>query len=360
MRYPLRVAILFCLCSLSLFFYTLNRLPFSHKHLQDDKHTNSQEYAYVFYATNNVYACSAMINVHRLRNFFHTRHPIYLLVSRDVSSKYKAAFRERYDVTVIEHEPPPLPPSPSGSNYYRGVMLKLVSFKLHRWAPHVKRIIVMDADQLLLRSLDDVFTRVPEDIAISAARAYWAREDSVASTAMMMISPSESLWNRVDAALASLSADTDDMDFINTEFRGEMLLLPIQFLVLNSHWETGVVPKWSEYSQDSAVYDAGIIDPLTSIFYDDVYMLRFTALGKPWSYTVRSVHKLRPKAHPLFAEQFLLWRTAAKHVCPALGAEENGALDVVGKRYFYGAADLDQDMMVDPGSKVSDYFLDLI
>ncbi|KAI1612419.1 nucleotide-diphospho-sugar transferase [Exophiala viscosa] len=359
MRFPFRVAF-FCLCSLLLCLYSLNTLHFSHELARDPKHTNSKEYAYVFYATNNVYACSAMINAHRLRNLFHTRHPIYLLVSKDVSVTYKTAFRERYDVTVIEHEPPPISPSPTGSNYYHAVMLKLISFKLHRWAPHVKRIIVMDADQLLLRSLDDLFTRVPEDIGISAARAYWAREDSIASTAMMMISPSESLWNRVDAALASLSADTYDMDLINTEFKGEILLLPPQFLALNSHWETGMVPKWSDYKQESAVYDAGVIDPLTSIFHDDVYSLHFTALGKPWSFTVRSVHKLRPKAHPLFAEQFLLWRTAAKHVCPALRAEEKGALDVVGKKYFYGAPDLDQDMVVDQGSKVSDYFLDVI
>ncbi|KAK5273380.1 hypothetical protein LTR40_013819, partial [Exophiala xenobiotica] len=58
-------------------------------------------------------------------------------------------------------------------------------------------------------------------------------------------------------------------------------------------------------------YDPALVDPLTSIFNNDVYVLHFTALGKPWSFTVQGVHRMRPDAHPLFAEQFLLWRRAA-------------------------------------------------
>jgi len=69
----------------------------------------------------------------------------------------------------------------------------------------------------------------------------------------------------------------------------------------------------------SVPYDPVVIDPLTSIFNEDVYILHFTALGKPWSYTVEGVMRQRPKAHPLFAQQFLLWHVAARHVCPVFG-----------------------------------------
>ena len=83
-------------------------------------------------------------------------------------------------------------------------------------------------------------------------------------------------------------------------------------------------------------YDPGLVDPLTSIFHNDVYVLHFMALGKPWSFTMQGVHQMRPDAHPLFAEQFLLWRRAAKYVCPPLPLDEKGGNEVVGKKYNYG------------------------
>jgi hypothetical protein len=83
-------------------------------------------------------------------------------------------------------------------------------------------------------------------------------------------------------------------------------------------------------------YDPALVDPLTSIFHNDVYVLHFTALGKPWSFTVQGVHRMRPDAHPLFAEQFLLWRRAAKYVCPALGLDGRGGNEVVGKKWNGG------------------------
>ena len=90
-----------------------------------------------------------MVNIHRLRRLFHTPHPIYLLVSDAVSIRYKTVFRQRYNVTVIEHEPPALPAG--SAPYYKDVMLKLVAFKLYVWAPMVKRVIVLDGDVLVLR-----------------------------------------------------------------------------------------------------------------------------------------------------------------------------------------------------------------
>lgn len=354
-----------------------------------------------------------MVNIHRLRRLFHTPHPIYILVSDAVSIRYKTVFRERYNVTVIEHEPPPLPAG--SAPYYKDVMLKLVAFKLYVWAPMVKRVIVLDGDVLVLRGLDSLFGRVEEGVDVAAPHAYWLGGGDVVSgvtSAMMMVHVSEGLWARMEAALERVKlesrVDVYDMDLINQEFfkpggdgegdRG--LVLPGEFCTLNSHWEVGEVPAWSRFrqdhirwppeerkalGQDRAVrkdqegkqgrgpslesmvesgpggqqtrhreakrngtsthqeghgdvlrYDPGLVDPLTSIFHNDVYVLHFTALGKPWSVTVQNVHQMRPDAHPLFAEQFLLWRRAAKYVCPPLALDEKGGNEVVGKKYNYG------------------------
>nr|KAK5446121.1 hypothetical protein LTR18_004040 [Exophiala xenobiotica] len=469
MRYSLRLAIFLCLVSFFVVWQTARLLvlylgPGPELKSRNRDH-GDDEFAYVFYATSNLYACSVMVNIHRLRRLFHTPHPIYLLVSDEVSIRYKSVFRERYNVTIIEHEPHALPMG--SAPYYKDVMLKLVAFKLYVWAPMVKRVIVLDGDVLVLRSLDSLFGRVEleletgqhggvdsdvdVDVDVAAPHAYWLGGPVLGVTsAMMMVRLSEGLWARMEAMLEGVRlesrVDVYDMDLINQEFFGaggpdgdgdgdgegkgdrnghghghDGLVLPGEFCTLNSHWEVGEVPAWSRFRQDHirwppegrralsigrrdrAVrkleeqdgkqgrrlslrsmlesrsrsgaqgqrsrdeeeeakrngngtltdghrtqpgelkgdasvlrYDPALVDPLTSIFHNDVYVLHFTALGKPWSFTVQSVHRMRPDAHPLFAEQFLLWRRAAKYVCPALGLDERGGNEVVGKKWNYG------------------------
>jgi hypothetical protein len=348
------------------------------------RHDDVDKFAYVFYATSDLYACSALVNVHRLQRLFQTRHPIFLLVSGGVSTRYRDRFGD-YNVSVIEHEPPPLPIE--STPYYRDVLLKLVSFRLHHWAPQVQRIVVLDADQLILRPLDGLF-RVLDKVhdsnsEIVAPHAYWLHDRPIATSAMMMVNLSETLWERMNGSLAHIAPDRYDMDLINAEF--DVVLLPGHFLTLNSHWETNTLPGWSRFNPDhtewpprgkralvhkndrdlfmvgpAATGDVDVedpspttanttgfndkqveldsafdsaFDPLTHIFEEDVYVLHFTALGKPWSFNVRTVHLLRPQAHPLFAQQFLVWRTAAKHVCPSLRVGEKGAREIVGKKY---------------------------
>jgi hypothetical protein len=389
-----------------------------------------------------------MVNIHPLRRLFHTPHPIYLLVSDEVSIRYKTVFRERCNVTIIEHEPPALPTG--SAPYYKDVMLKLVAFKMYVWAPMVKSVMVLDGDVLVLRNLDSLFGRVElleqghGGVNVAAPHAYWLGGPVLGVTsAMMVVRLSEGLWARMEAVLEGVRlesrVDVYDMDLINQEFfkpggpdgdgdgegKGDRhghdgLVLPGEFCTLNSHWEVGEVPAWSRFRrdhirwppegrralsigrQDRGVrkleeqdgkqgrrlslrsmlesrsrsgargqqsrdeedeneeakrngtltdghrtqpgkgdasvlrYDPALVDPLTSIFHNDVYVLHFTALGKPWSFTVKGVRRMRPDAHPMFAEQFLLWRRAAKYVCPALGLDERGGNEVVGKKWNYG------------------------
>jgi alpha-N-acetylglucosamine transferase len=100
-------------------------------------------FSYVFYATNDDYACSALVNVQRLQTLFHTTARIVLLATSSVSDPFLAAFRAR-NVTVFIHEAPPL--ADGSVDYYQDVLLKLISFKLHHFDPSLKRILVLDAD----------------------------------------------------------------------------------------------------------------------------------------------------------------------------------------------------------------------
>jgi hypothetical protein len=286
-------------------------------------------FSYVFYATNDDYACSALVNVHRLQTLFHTTARIVLLATSSVSDPFLTVFRAR-NVTVFIDEAPPLADGSVG--YYKDVLLKLVSFKLHHSDPSLKRILMLDADQLILRPLDDVFGFPEVDVA--APRAYWVGKETASST-FMLVMLSERLWRRIEVAMRDIKSDRYDMDLINEVLGWEMMLLPGHYASINSHWEVSDIPTWFRDVDELPTTSAFAPTPTNATtfkeesekasrfemlyrVYEQSSVLHFFALGKPWSYTIEQVHQERPDAHPLFVEQFLTWRTTAAEFCPGL------------------------------------------
>ena len=316
-------------------------------------------FAYVFYATEPEYACSVLVNIERLNSNFATRNRIIILVKPDLPPKYLTAFTSQ-NATVIPYEPPPL--AGDGGTYYQDVLLKLVAFRLHHYIPSLKRILVLDADQIILQSIDHVFHLPAVDLA--APRAYWL-EDGFTS-AFLLISLSDRVWNGISRGLDTIPPNTFDMDLVNEIFRKTLLVLPGDYATLNSHWETNDAPSWwqgkvppqttfpphpppipplilpKNSSRDDAVRMQLVDDHADRVarrekaiehaeaeerrkrlgvtlenVYQDVKILHFTALGKPWTWPVELVEQQRPLAHWLFKKQFRNWREAAKRVCPS-------------------------------------------
>lgn len=200
-------------------------------------------YAYVFYATNAEYACSVLINIDRLNSVFHTKHRIIVLVKPTVSPEYLSRITAQ-NVTVIPYEPPPL--YENHGPYYTDVLLKLVGFRLHQYVPSLERILILDSDQMIMQSLDHVFTLPSVDLA--APRAYGQGAFGFTS-AFLLVSPSDRLWDRMEAALQTISNNTFDMDLLNAMFGDTAMILPGDYCTLNSHWETNSIPNWWQGSE---------------------------------------------------------------------------------------------------------------
>lgn len=200
-------------------------------------------YAYVFYATNAKYACSVLINIVRLNNLFHTKERIIVLVKPELSSDYLSRFTAQ-NATVIPYEPPPL--FDNDVPYYSDVLLKLVGFRLHQYIPSLKRILILDSDQLILQPLNHIFS-LP-DVDLAAPRAYWLNSFGFTS-AFLLVSLSERLWTRMELALQTIKHDTFDMDLLNELFAETVMLLPGDYCTLNSVWETNSIPKWWQGSE---------------------------------------------------------------------------------------------------------------
>jgi hypothetical protein len=192
----------------------------------------------------------------------------------------------------------------------------------------------MDADQLVLKPLDDLFDLPAVDVA--APRAYWIGKETASST-FLLVNLSDRLWRRIELAMKEIRRDVYDMDLINEVLGWEMMLLPGHYAAINSHWETNGLPSWFRDDDEEAVEASAAAGNSTKEAeakgkavregelyraYDQASVLHFFALGKPWSYTLDQVRRNRPEAHPLFVEQFSTWRTTAKEVCPG---EWNGS-----------------------------------
>lgn len=210
---------------------------------------SSSPFAYVFYATHNEYACSTIVNIHRLRNEFHTSHQIVVFASYNVSRPFTRAL-EALNATVIKEQPPPM--SDDAVPYYEYCLLKLYGFKMHAYKPKLQRVLIMDGDQLILRNLDHVFSETA-DATIAAPRAYWLNATTeIFTSAFMLVRTGQDVWNAVDAEIMERpGAGMYDMDIVNKVFRDEVLYLGGEYATLNSHWEDWNLPGWWRNSTKS-------------------------------------------------------------------------------------------------------------
>ena len=198
-------------------------------------------FAYIFYATSDLYACSALVNIARLRNILNSTLAIHILVSEEVSASYLTAMKSLDTTVHLEKVPQPA----SGTiniGYYRDCMLKLLAFKMHILSPGLKRVLAFDSDQLILRNLDNLFTGLPP-VDLAAPRAYWINKSMLAST-FLFIDLSDRLWNIVSAAIEGAGAQKFDMDVINDVLGDTVMMLSGEYVTLNSHWEDWGLPTW--------------------------------------------------------------------------------------------------------------------
>jgi|AGTN01.1.fsa_nt_gi Alpha-N-acetylglucosamine transferase len=243
----------------------------------------TNKYAYVFYATNDTYAISAMVFVHRLKSFQAAIDADIVLIHYPLTNDFRKQAKEMGIITVLVE---PLP-SAGHVNFIESLS-KLRLFQLTCY----ERIVYVDADALPLRSLDFLFS-IPMTKAIAAPMAYW-EEKPIVCSALMVVSPSPQHWGRLMPRIQSaLEQGVCDMEIVNTEFENEIVTLPFESFCLNSEWEdatkNGVFP-----------------DPLEA--RAKVAVVHFTALSKPWTYSTEEARRKRPNAHPIFFELWDEWR----------------------------------------------------
>lgn len=135
-----------------------------------------RRFAYVFYATNDGYACSALLNMMRLRRLedgLPSNVDLILIASNTVSHEVRRTATEHVGAKVFNASSfPPQMVKPLGkySHFYTESSNKFLAFLLPNTT--YRRIILLDADCLVLRPPHHLFM-LPDEIPFAAPKAYW-------------------------------------------------------------------------------------------------------------------------------------------------------------------------------------------
>jgi len=236
---------------------------------------SSARFAYVFYATNNIYAVAVMVAARALMRLEGRNDVDFVVLHHNVD---RFILRRLREMGVFTKQVRPVPFAKDG--YFVNSLTKLRVLQLTQY----ETAVFMDADSLPLKRLDDLFVSDWPG-AIAAPTAYWFPDKAVTS-ALFAFRPSADLWARVSRHFASARArQLFDMDIINLEFAGDVKFLPGEYLCLNT-----------EYGDQTRPTFFG--DP--DVSYDQVRVVHFSDLGKPWFYRPHVVRDMRPNAHPQF------------------------------------------------------------
>ena len=191
----------------------------------------SSPYAYALFASSDVHACAVLTVAHRLQHVHRTAADVVSIVARGVSE----SMRDRMANHGIQVRPAQAYSHLRG--YYEHAMMKLEPL---RWYEY-RRVIVLDADVFVQRSLDHLFG-LP-DVPLAAPVANWENEACI-TTALFIVQPSAAIWSRVQPRIAAYAHHQKaDMVILNEIWEHrigscrilpEVLILPSRYLTLST------------------------------------------------------------------------------------------------------------------------------
>ncbi|KAL8945935.1 MAG: hypothetical protein Q9222_007601 [Ikaeria aurantiellina] len=217
-------------------------------------------FAYVQYATDLTYLCNAVMvfeQLHRLG----TKADLLLLYSSDfysgnVNSEKDSEGLQLSDDQIQEarllHKAhrdygAKLKPvtvqrrhdSDPGSATWAASYTKLIAFNQTQY----QRIVALDSDSTVLQSMDELFFLPPAPVILP--RAYWLdpEYDVTISSAIMVIQPSASEYERITDAIAHAGPTDYDMEVLDTIYKHSAPVLPHRPYLLLSQ-----VFRWENHS----------------------------------------------------------------------------------------------------------------
>ena len=130
---------------------------------------------------------------------------------------------------AIVSSPLPLSPSPCSSSQtchgspatWSDSYTKLLAFNQTQYA----RVLALDSDATLLQPMDELFLLPPAPAALP--RAYWLHDATpVLTTALLLATPSQAEFQRIEDAIANARGGEFDMEIVNKLYGRDAIVLP--------------------------------------------------------------------------------------------------------------------------------------
>lgn len=241
--------------------------------------TVANRFAYLFFATSKEHACAVRSMIHQIK-YLGTRDADFIVITDD-----DYFFEKDINTIGLDNDI-----ALSNMGYYKYSFQKFQAFKLTKYV----RIIWLDADSLIVNSIDHLFD-LPH-VSVAAPVANWENEMCVTS-ALMVITPSLHVWDTVILPNIHKYTDRADMNLLNEVYEHrignnrilpEMLILPSKYLTLTTEF---TYPE--PYNNDEKLWN-------------EVYVFHFSGpFGKPWN--IRSRQKMNQNTKKIYEMYKKTW-----------------------------------------------------
>ncbi|KAI8908030.1 nucleotide-diphospho-sugar transferase [Gorgonomyces haynaldii] len=258
-------------------------------HFLDD-YSHKTKQSYMFYATNDNYACNVMISVDRLQKFH--KHPsidLSMIVTDGVSEKLRKSLQQQ-GVKLIEKSVWKQDDPDTHLQHYTDSLTKLYVFEDLGY----DKIVFIDSDTLIMRNLDHLFLLPPIE-TYWAPRAYWLNQPFITSV-LLVVDPKFGQLQKLRDWLKHEKGNVFDMDTLNLMWINKAGILPEEYTILDKDFDER--------------------KPENRKRYESAYIVHFSAsIGKPWN-TPRRELKIDPNKDPILYEVFNLYWDDRERVCP--------------------------------------------
>jgi len=250
------------------------------------------EFAYSFYITRDDYFCAALITAHQIRQWSQVDIVIHL-VKGNYHEHIFDGFRNISNV-YFRHVSDVLPPIGGQGSQWAQTWNKFWVFKLTEY----RRVVHLDADTYVLKNLDNLFLLPEAELAMP--RAYWIGSQPFGTSLLMVVTPSDELYNRIiDYGNKRNNPNHWDMDILNDMYRHSphYIMLPGLYGLLHG-----------EFASDQKHWLSDNIEET----WEKAPLFHWST-WKPWNTNEKS-NEVSAKGS-LFKKTFTLWSDGKKAYC---------------------------------------------
>ncbi|KAH8812749.1 nucleotide-diphospho-sugar transferase [Xylogone sp. PMI_703] len=247
-------------------------------------------YAYGQYATDKTYLCNSLMIFEALERFGSKAarflmYPASWTIQDWIGSSESYLLqkaRDEYNVSLV---PVAIQQREGDFDPWSSSFTKLLAFNQTQY----DRIVMLDSDTTLLRSLDELFflPNVPAAMPL----AYWLKKPHLTSH-IMLITPSETEFARVSTAVKRARAGEYDMDIVNKLYSKDCILLDHKKYAL-------LTGEFREKDHQKYFYGSipvGGWDPMKALRYASFVHFSDYPIPKPWLEPRRDVFiKMQPE-----------------------------------------------------------------